>query len=126
MNNKFLKTNYFLDDQDYSFSESLQTFYLALMPDYQTIGIPTQSRHITRSVSFEPFRPGVLREFQVFIRYLRSMRRAAIIKWSFALHSADVKNNGSLVSLICIWLILFFQGGTIFVRGCGEGFLRVF
>ena len=100
MKNKFLKTNYFLDDQDYSFSESLQTFYLALMPDYQTIGVPTPSFHLTRSVSFEPFRPGVLREFQAFIRYLRSMRRTAIIKWSFALHSAAVKNNGSLVSLI--------------------------
>ena len=94
MPKKFYKTSYFLDDQDCAFSETLQSFYMALMPDYSVNLIKPQLRvhHIPRSFSQEDFRPNVLNEFQA------CMRRTAIIKWSEALRSAAIKENRSQVN----------------------------
>ena len=100
MPKKFYKTSYFLDDQDCAFSETLQSFYIALMPDYSVTLIKPQLsvHHIPRSFSQDDFRPNVLNEFQACIRYLRLMRRTAIIKWSEALRSAAIRENRSKVN----------------------------
>ena len=99
-----LKKMYFLDDQELSFSDSLQSLYYALIPNYQ---FPHKFQltplRMTRSFSYEQFPQSILCEFQGYLNYLQSMFRIGIIKWSFAIYSTIRK--GSLNSPV-IFLIL--------------------
>ena len=93
MQKPLLKADFFLDDQEFCFSRSLQTFFNAVMPDYSKpppLQPPNQNPiRMTRSFSQITLETKVLTNPQRFYRFLRKMRRNAIIKWVMAVRFAE-------------------------------------
>lgn len=101
MEKTLLKPDFFLDDQDFCFSQSLQTFFNAVMPDYSKpppLQPPSQNPiRMTRSFSQITLETKVLTNPQRFYRFLRKMRMNAIIKWVMAVRFAELVEKRSQV-----------------------------
>lgn len=101
MQKTLLKPDFFLDDQEFCFSQSLQNFFNAVMPDYPNSPSPQPPNQnpirMTRSFSQITLETKVLTNPQRFYRFLRKMRRNAIIKWVIAVRLAELAEKRSQV-----------------------------